>query len=249
MYKKTISLSFLAVCLLATSFLAVGCRGTQVGSNEPVTGYSTSAPTIQPTAVPGFPPQPDPKTAIKTFYATFNDTNTLVGSRARYEKMYTLMLPSSNACDEDRFIALMLDIKAVTGVYNTIDLPDPTITGDQATMTVNVSTVFGRDNQIFSLVKQDGGWLIKGIVDKINGESHNWPPQADASWQSTVNCGSSTGAGQDSTPAVTPAATATPLANYTTSPNLSLASGGGVSLCFKVAGVAAARKSGCWQWE
>lgn len=172
------------------------------GASEYAYDYYPPAATVQPTALPAFPPQSELVDVLNNYYATFNDTNTLASAQDRYNRMYSLMLPSKNPCDKQRFVTMLLAIKARTGSYLTVGkgrLIHPSIvdkdlgTGYSLGATtmvfaVEVGTVSGRGDQVFTLVRVKEGWLISRITDTANGPDYDWPPKADAPWQQQVAC-------------------------------------------------------------
>ena|GEM_PF-3227986 len=170
------------------------------GASEYAYDYYVPAATVPPTALPAFPPQSELVDVLNNYYATFNDTNTLASAQDRYNRMYSLMLPSKNPCDKERFVTMLLAIKARIGVYYMVDigrivrlLKKDMVTGEQlgattTTVTVKVSTVSGRGDQVFTLVRVKEGWLISRITDTANGPDYDWPPKADAPWQQQVAC-------------------------------------------------------------
>lgn len=210
--QKKFFLTFTAVLLVLTSLLAVGCRGVTPATGEDITGYSTPAATVQPTALAGFGTQATPQNAVENYFKAFGDTIVTSDPRQRFGRMYTLMQPNpDDPCAQEKFIALQEDIRVSTGSYARAGLTsEPQVSGDTATVVYDIATVSANGTQTFTLVKDaaTGGWVIQKIVDEVNPGNHNWPPEPEAGWVSAASCGGGSTGGSTGTDAT--AATATP---------------------------------------
>lgn len=177
--RRMMVLGLLAALLLA------GC------CNDPLTGcYTVSGIKIEPTPPPTPAPIADPAQVVSLYFASFNDTLSGVPAEQRFAQMYSL-LAAGEACGQQRFVAMQQAIRANAGIYNTVEVkPEVLMTGDgqQAGVVAEVSTVFARGRQTFTLIKQDG-WRITTISDEVNGADYSWPPRLDAAWYGAVACG------------------------------------------------------------